>query len=212
MNWPAVFLGCFVVGFMLSVLSFALSAIQLHFHLHVPFIHHLHVPHGHHLHLPHVAHVAHGAHGAAAGHGPSDGVSAINFPTLMAFLAWFGGTGYLLTSQFGWWAIPAVVVATAAGLTGAAIVFWVMARVLWSPEENMQSADYRMVGVLGRLSNPIRQAGTGELMYSHGGTRHSCGARSADGLAIEKGAEVVVTAYDRGIAYVKRWDDEMANG
>jgi membrane protein implicated in regulation of membrane protease activity len=210
MNWPAVFLGCFVVGFVLSALSFAMSAIDLHFHLNVPFIHHLHLPYGHP--APNLAHVVHGGGHAGHGlHGAHDGVPVINFPTMMAFLAWFGGTGYLLTSQFGWWAIPALTLATAAGLAGAAIVFWVMARVLWSPEENMQGADYQMVGVLGRLSNPIREAGTGELIYSHGGTRHSCGARSADGHAIEKGAEVVVTAYDRGIAYVKRWD-EMAEG
>jgi len=193
MNWPALFLGCFVVGFVLSAISFALSAIDLHFHMHVPFLHHLHVPHG-----PHGPHLPHGAY---------DGVPAINVPTMTAFLAWFGGTGYLLTTQFGWWAIPAVSAAVAAGVAGAAIVFLVMARVLWSPNENMQGADYEMVGVLGRLSNPIREAGTGELIYSHGGTRHSCGARSADGHAIEKGAEVLVTAYDRGIAYVKRWDE-----
>ena len=189
MNWPTIFLGCFVVGFVLSALSFALGAIDLHFHLHVPFVHHLHVPQ---------------AHADPAGHG---GVSPINFATTMAFLAWFGGTGYLLTSEFRWLTIPALVMATGAGATGSAIMFWVMARVLWSPHENMQSADYRMVGVLGRLSLAIRDGGTGELIYSHGGTRHSCGARSADGRAIDKGVEVVVTAYDRGIAYVRRWDD-----
>ncbi len=84
------------------------------------------------------------------------------------------------------------------GLCGAAVVFWIMAQVLWSPNENMQSADYHMVGVLGRLSQPIREGGIGELIYSHGGARKSCGARSADGRAIEKGAEVVVTGYERG--------------
>jgi hypothetical protein len=65
--------------------------------------------------------------------------------------------------------------------------------------------------VLGRVGHSIRAGGTGELIYSHGGTRHSCGARSADGSAIENGAEVVVTAYDRGIAYVRRWDDLVAD-
>jgi hypothetical protein len=82
-----------------------------------------------------------------------------------------------------------------------------MAKVLWSPNENMQSADYQMTGVLGRLSQPIREGGIGELIYSHGGARKSCGARSADGGAIEKGAEVVVTDYERGIAMVKRYTD-----
>jgi membrane protein implicated in regulation of membrane protease activity len=192
MNWPAIFLGCFVIGFALSALSFALSAIHFHFHVHVPLVHHLHLP-PHHL-----------------SQGGADGVSPLNFATMMAFLAWFGGTGYLLTSEFRWLAIPALTMATLAGGMGAFAVFWVMAHLLWSPDENMQSADYQMVGVLGRIGHSIRAGGTGELIYSHGGTRHSCGARSADGGAIENGAEVVVTAYDRGIAHVRRWDELAA--
>jgi hypothetical protein len=64
-----------------------------------------------------------------------------------------------------------------------------------------------MVGVLGTLTQPIREGGIGELVYAQGRTRKSCGARSADGRAIDKGTEVVVTAYDRGIASVKRYLD-----
>jgi membrane protein implicated in regulation of membrane protease activity len=195
MNWSVIFLGCFVVGFALSVLSFASGALNLHFHVHAPFVHHLHVPHAH------AGHVAHG----------STGVSPMNFATMMAFLAWFGGTGYLLTSEFRWVTIPAVTVAILGGLAGASVMFWVMSRVLWSPQENMQSVDYQMVGVLGRISQPIREGGTGELIYSRDGARHSCGARSADGRAIEKGLEVVVTGYDRGIAIVQRWDELAAD-
>jgi len=193
-NWPAFFLGCFLVGFLLSAASFALSAIDLHLHVHIPFIHHLHLPH------------AHAVHGVHTPHGGT-GVTPINFATLMAFLAWFGGTGYLLTSELRWLALPAVAVATFAGLVGATAVFWVMARVLWSPHENMRAVDYQMVGVLGRVGTPIRPGGTGELIYTHGGTRHSCGARAGDGQAIERGAEVVVTSYNRGIAYVQRWEE-----
>jgi membrane protein implicated in regulation of membrane protease activity len=151
---------------------------------------------------PHVHAAPAAAH--VGGHAP---VSPVSFPTLMAFLAWFGGTGYLLTSKFSWLMMPALAVSTFAGLTGATIVFWLMARVLWSPHEHMMSADFNMVGVLGRLSQPIRAGGTGELIYTLGGSRKSCGARSADGTAIGKGSEVVVTAYDRGIAYVRCWDD-----
>jgi membrane protein implicated in regulation of membrane protease activity len=200
MNWPAIFLGCFVIGFVLSALSF--GAVALHFPVHLPFIHHVHVPHA-----PHVGHVGHAGH---AGHG-SAGVSPLNFATLMAFLAWFGGTGYLLTSEFRWLTMPALTTATVGGLAGAAVMFWVMSRVLWSPRENMQSADFQMVGMLGRVSQSVREGGMGELVYSHGGARHSCGARSADGGAIDKGQEVVVTAYDRGIATVRRWDDLMTD-
>ena len=184
MNWPAIFLGCFVVGFVLSVLSFAFGAIDTH--VHFPWETHVHVD---------------GLHGHAHGIGP------INFATITAFVAWFGGAGYLLTNEFRWLVLPAVGLSVVIGLAGAALVFVLMAKVLWSPNENMQSADYDMAGVLGRLSQPIREGGIGELIYSHGGARKSCGARSADGQAIEKGAEVVVTEDDRGIATVKRWVD-----
>ena len=189
MYWPQIFLGCFVVGFALSVLSFALGAVHAHFHIHVPWGHHVHGD---------VFHVDHAA---------ADGVSPINFATVMAFLAWFGGTGFLLTTTFGWLAVPALGMATVIGVIGAAIVFWMMARVLWSPNENMRSADYHMVGVHGRLTQPIRAGGIGELVFSRNGARQSCGARSETGDLIEKGAEVIVTEYARGIATVRRWTD-----
>jgi hypothetical protein len=185
MNWPLIFLGCFVVGFVLSVLSFAFGIIDMH--VHFPWETHVHVGPAH------------------TGH--MHGLGAINFATLTAFIAWFGGTGYLLMMQFRWLTVPALVAAVPVGLTGSAIVFFLMAKVLWSPHENMQLADYHMVGVLGRLTQPIRVGGIGELVYTQGGTRKSCGATSADGEAIDKGTEVVVTAYERGIASVKRWSD-----
>ena len=40
-----------------------------------------------------------------------------------------------------------------------------------------------MIGVLGRLSSPIRPGGTGEMIYSQEGTRRVAGARSEDGSA-----------------------------
>lgn len=71
----------------------------------------------------------------------------------------------------------------------------------------MDPADYEMVGVLGNISSSIREGGTGELVYAQAGTRRSCGVRAEDGKAIGKGTEVVVTRYDRGIAYVRPWAD-----
>ena len=38
-------------------------------------------------------------------------------------------------------------------------------------------------------------------------TRRVAGARSEDGGAIAKGTEVMVTRYDKGIAYVRPWID-----
>jgi hypothetical protein len=65
-----------------------------------------------------------------------------------------------------------------------------------------------MIGVIGHTTVGIREAdGTGEIVFTHAGTRRVAGARSDSGRAIPKGTEVVVTRYERGIAYVAMWDE-----
>ena len=189
------YLVCFVVGFFLSLVMFLGGGMNLHvphFHVHAPVTHF----HG----------GAHAGHGAG-GHGTQ--ISPFNLLTLTAFLAWFGGTGYLLTRHSAIWFWGALGISLLSGTGGAAIIYLFMSRVLSSEDEALDPADFEMVGVLGRLSIPIREGGTGELIYSQAGTRRVCGARTEDGSAILKGTEVVVTRYERGIAYVRPWS-EMA--
>ena len=93
------------------------------------------------------------------------------------------------------------------GIGAAAVVFWFLAKVLMRREASLDPADYDMVGVLGKLSIPIRPGGTGELVYAQEGTRRVSGARSDDGTPLPKGSEVMVTRYEKGIAYVRRWVD-----
>jgi hypothetical protein len=64
-----------------------------------------------------------------------------------------------------------------------------------------------MVGVLGRVNSAIRPSGTGEVIFSQAGARRAVAARSQEGLVIPKGTEVVVTHYERGVAYVRPWED-----
>jgi hypothetical protein len=64
-----------------------------------------------------------------------------------------------------------------------------------------------MIGVLGRVTSTIREDGVGEIIYSQQGTRRGIGARSDTGRPISKDVEVVVTRYERGIAYVRPWDE-----
>ncbi|MBC8166318.1 MAG: NfeD family protein, partial [Bryobacteraceae bacterium] len=94
-----------------------------------------------------------------------------------------------------------------AGLAGASIVFWFLRKVLMRDREELDPADYDMVGVLGRVSENIRREGLGEVLFSQAGTRRSVAARSEDDNAIPNGTEVVVTRYENGIAYVRRWDE-----
>ncbi len=203
------YLVCFVVGFAFSAVSFLLGTVHLPHWVHLPHlgIHHG-VPHVHaHVHIPH----AHAASPAAGAQGPASPstyeVSPINFTTLMAFVTWFGGAGYLLTHYERLWGLLALLASILAGVFGASIVFLFMAKVLMRPDENLDPADYDMIGVLGRLTVGIRENGTGEIVYSQGGTRKSAAARSEGGEAMDKGAEVVVTRWEKGIAYVRRWED-----
>ena len=132
-----------------------------------------------------------------------------NFGTVMAFLAWFGGTGYLLTRYSSLVVAGVLTLAVVAGVAGATIVFWFVAKVLLKYDRDLDPADYERVGVLGRVSSPIRAGGTGEIIFSQEGTRNTCGARSENGEALPRGSEVIVTRYEKGIAYVRRWE-EMA--
>jgi hypothetical protein len=130
-----------------------------------------------------------------------------NFSTITAFLAWFGAVGYLLTRFSGLWVWMGFLVALLGGLLGGAIVFLFFVKVLLAHDKALDPDDYDMIGVLGHLTSAIREGGTGEMSFSQEGIRRSAPARSEDGKAIGKGLEVVVTKYDRGIAYVRQWED-----
>jgi hypothetical protein len=201
MTWADFYLICFAAGFLFSFFSFVMGGI----HWHLPF--HIHFPGAGDPHFHVHGGAGHAGHGANAKSGTP--ASFVNPLTIAIFLAWFGGTGYLLTRYSSFMVVSALTMSVVAGLIGASIVFLFLARVLTSPMEAMDPADFEMVGVLGRVSLPIREGGTGELIYSQAGTRRTCGARSEEGDAIAKGMEVVVTRYEKGIAYVRRWE-EMA--
>lgn len=189
MSWTTFYLDCFLVGLVLAVISMLSGTV------HLPHIH-LHFHHG-------------GLH--AHGAGGQGGVSWLNFPTIMAFLAWFGGAGYLLTVHDGALGRWIVLLATLAGVAGGSIVFWFLAKVLMKDSGELDPADYEKVGVLGEITNPIRVGGTGELVFVQEGVRQVCGARSETGDPIAKGTEVVVTRYEKGIAFVRPWDELEAS-
>jgi len=197
MTWANFYLACFALGFIFSVLSFLLGG----FRWHLP-----HALGSGHVHAgPHV-HVSHA--GGKVGSGRVE-APLLNPVSLAAFLAWFGGVGYLLSRFSSLWFVVGLGIALLSGVSGAGIIYLFLSRVLMSEEENLDPEDYDMVGVLGRISMPIRETGTGELIYSQAGTRRTCGARAENGGAIAKGTEVVVTRYEKGIAYVRLWT-EMA--
>jgi len=195
MNWELFYLICFVVGFAFSVISFLSGTLDSH--VHIP--KHFHFKHG-------------PAHGPGHAHGTHCGASGAHFSffnplTLAAFLTWFGGAGYLLVHLRHIWVLAGLALASAAGLVAAGIMVLFVAKVLMANEKELDPLDYDMIGVLGRVSSSIRSGGTGEIVFAQEGVRKPCAARSETGGPLAKGEEVVVTRYERGVAYVRRWDE-----
>ena len=213
MSWEIFYLICFAGGFLFSVLSFLSGTLSMH--LHVPkFMGLGHAGHGTfhgtggaHVHGPAGHTAASGHHGTAKAATHGGHFSFFNPITTAAFLTWFGGTGYLLVHLRHVWIFTGLVLSTGAGLIGAGIVFWFVAKVLMANERELDPFDYEMVGVLGKVSSSIRSGGTGEIIFSQEGTRRPCAARCETGESLAKGMEVIVTRYERGVAYVKPWQE-----
>ncbi len=175
-----LYLVCFVLGLVLSLLA-ALTG-------------------GSHLHLGHVP--AHGTHVHAQAGGSH--LSAVNGFTLAGFLCWFGGVGYLLGRFSSMTGLLVMLVAAVAGAVGAFLLYVLIFRLLLPHERVLSLEETRMEGMLARVSDEVRApTGIGEILFSQAGTRRSAPARSEDGCHIARNTEVVVLRYERGIAYVR---------
>jgi hypothetical protein len=207
MHWETFYFVCFLIGLFMSV--FSLLGCMGHFgHLHLP-----HAPHP--VHLPHggaAAHAGAGASHAAGGgaQGAEHGTTSVpwwNTFSLMIFLCWFGGAGYLMTRHGGLVAGVVLFFAAICGVAGGAIVFFFLTKVMLPHEHELTADETDAVGVVGRVSATIRANGIGEIIYEQLGARRAAPARSEDGTEIQKQEEVFVDRYEKGIAYVRRWED-----
>jgi hypothetical protein len=185
MTWQIFYLACFLLGLVMCVLSLFTGGHTHGAHFHFGGHSHLHAPHGH----------------------PTNSVSVVNGFTLTAFLCWFGGVGYLLRTHSAFVAPLVLLIATVSGLAGGALIFWFLAAVLLPRERALTAEETEVTGVVGTVTGPVSPDRTGEIIYTQLGARRSVPARSEDGTTIERGSEVVVLRYERGIAYVRAWHD-----
>jgi hypothetical protein len=193
MTWEGFYLICFLVGLIFSLIS--LLGGMGHFGGQ------LHIPHAPHFHVPHALH----------GAGIRTAVSGATVPwwnafSMTVFLCWFGAAGYLLT-RHGTFVV--LLLAALCGLAGGAIVFLFLTRVLLPHERELTADETAVVGAVGRVTSAIRADGTGEMVYQQLGAVRSAPARSEDGTAIARQEEVFVVRYEKGIAYVRRWEDGL---
>jgi hypothetical protein len=193
--WEGFYFACFVAGLLLSVVSLVGGMGHLNWHFHLP-----HAPHVPHAAVPHAA-------SAGAGRGGSATVPWWNAFSIMVFLCWFGAAGYLLTRYGTFVASVVFFLAAICGLVGGALIFAFLTKVMLPHERELTADETAVTGVVGRVSAPIRAGGVGEVLYEQLGARRSVPARSDLGEAISKGEEVFVIRYEKGVAYVRRWED-----
>jgi membrane protein implicated in regulation of membrane protease activity len=161
---------------------------------------------------------AHAHAGHAGGHASQDqhgilhaahSLPLLNPSSALGFLTWFGAAGYLLL-RYAEWAVWAVLLGA---LVAGAISWYLIARFLGlilAGEREMDPADYRLVGTVGRITVSVPAAGTGEVIFSKAGARRSEAARSLGGRPIARGTEVVITQYRDGFAIVEPWEEFVA--
>jgi hypothetical protein len=206
MTWETFYLICFLAGLMLSVVTLLGGMGHFGGHVHVPHVPHVHVPYvPHATHIPHAAGVSHPTGGVTQSGGAI--VPWWNGFSIMIFLCWFGAAGYLLTRYGSFVTGVVLVLAAICGVAGGALIFAFLTRVLLPHEHELTADETEVVGAVGRVSSSIRPAGTGEIVYQQLGALRSAPARSEDGIPIPKQEEVFVVRYEKGIAYVRRWED-----
>ncbi len=184
-----ILLGCFLFGLIFTVLSLLIGFADVGMHAGV-----------------------HADHGDAGGHdlfGNEVIGGLLNVSSILAFITWFGGIGYLVRQGAGLVAPLAIVIGIGGGLVAALAVSWFMVKVLRPAGKELDPADYETVGVIARVTSSIRAGGYGEIVYELGGTRQVGSARGVNDEPIARGTEVIVLRIERGTAIVDTVENLM---
>ena len=133
-----------------------------------------------------------------------------NLSTILGFVAWFGGIGYLVKNGLNGPGILSIIAAILGGLAGAVVVYTLLVKLIAPSDRPLDPKDFELPGTIGRVSSSIRQGGVGEVMFEQQGIRQVSAAKSIDGEAISRGSEVVILRAEHGIAFVQLWESLLA--
>lgn len=141
---------------------------------------------------------------------PSHGhdVAPFNLSALMAGSMWFGGAGWVALKVL----LLPVAAVLALGAAAGAFAYVALAKLmgfLRASERPMRAEDYRLEGTVARVTVPAQPGGVGEIVFTLNGAQRVEGCRAAGGGALAKGAEVVITGTERGLALVEPYDAFM---
>ncbi|HVL25884.1 MAG TPA: hypothetical protein VM450_17465 [Thermomicrobiales bacterium] len=155
-------------------------------------------------------------HGAGHGHGADGGDHGFfhgmfNVSSILAFITWFGGFGYVARNGLGLWAPLAILIALLGGFAAAAVVAVFIRMVLRDSGEDMDPRAWEQVGVLARVTSSIRPNGFGEIVYEQHGTRQVASAKGSSERPIPRDTEVVILRVERGVAIVEPFEELLHN-
>ena len=135
-------------------------------------------------------------------------LGALNINAVLTFLFFFGLLGYLLHNVGHAGAFVTILFAVVIGLGAAAVVNALLLRLFGTESGRLDPSSSELPGRIAQVSLAVRAGGIGEIIYvDESSSRHSLGARSSDGSAIARDADVVIVDFVNGIAVVQGWDD-----
>jgi membrane protein implicated in regulation of membrane protease activity len=109
-----------------------------------------------------------------------------------AFLAVFGAVGLITSIGFGIDARLSLLIAGFSAAVISLLVATLYSRLLIELHGSTNIAEQEMVGLEGVVITPIPDTGLGEVRFDIHNERMSRPARSADGVAIPRGAAVII--------------------
>jgi membrane protein implicated in regulation of membrane protease activity len=150
-----------------------------------------------------------GVHDGAADHGDVGGPSVFSVRVMSAFVTAFG-IGGLVARYYGLSHPAASGVGAMVGLVMAGAVYQ-FGKFLFSQQASSEVRTATLIGRSGEVTVAISENGLGQITMTVGGERTDHIARSDDGHAIPRGAEVTVTGM-RGDSLVVARPTEARGG
>lgn len=127
-------------------------------------------------------------------------------PTIGAFCAAAGITGYLTRDRLVASGLGGASIVVVVGGLAAVFARWVVIRAFATPSSDPEDdPQYRFQGHVARVTEPIEHAGHGRIVFEADGHRYDLRARSVDGSPVDANTEVVIERIDDDLATVELW-------
>ena len=134
---------------------------------------------------------------------PEVGLSPLSPITIATFITTFGGTGLIVNALTSLSPVFGLAISTVSGLALSGMVFLLYARVLMGMQGSSEVQAGELVGMAAEATTSIPEGQVGEIVLVVRGARARCPARSADGMAIPRGAAVEIVEETGSVVLVR---------